>query len=295
MGDECQYHFSDSDGLPPLCYEVQQLSQAVSLKEGVRNPDVWGDTPFDYVKWFDKIWRTGDPAQWGPDVFTENAIMIDSAGTSVGANQAASDFLLLFKYFPALRGEVVSWGYNHTEIMINWRFVVARNRLVPVVDKFSFVGGRVSLRQAYFDTVTFLSYLAENHGAQPLVDYFVDRFWRAQGGAGVLFLPGLLWALFKGSFLWTPIPLDPPANVVAIAGDGQVELRWEPVEGARSYTVKRARVTGGPYAWIASNVTGTSYTDRAVKNDTEYFYVVSTNSEANAPPIPQPNARPQEA
>lgn len=283
----CQYHFTH-DGSAPLCLSVQ------SLEDAVKNP-LWGDTPYDYVKWFDRIWRTGDPSQWGPDVFTPDAIMVDSAGSSVGAAQAASDFLLLFKYFPDLRGEVVSWAANDTELKINWHFIVTKKRMVPVVDKFMFIGGRVSHRQAYFDTMTFLAYLAENFGPAPLTDYFVDRFVRSTTGGGILFLPGLIWDLFRGLFRWSPVRLAPPNPVVAKAGDGKVTLTWPPVEGATSYTIKRSRVLAGPYAWIAMNVKAPPYTDIAAKNDTEWFYVVSTNSSANVPPIEPPDDDEDEA
>ena len=242
--------------------------QAPPLDDNIQSK-FWGDTPLAFVRWFDHIWHTGDPSQWGPQVFTSDAVMIDSTGTSSGAVQAASDFLLLFKYFPALRGEVVSWGRNESEIFINWRFVVAKDCLVPVVDKFSFVKGLVSFRMAYFDTMTFLSYLAENFGSAPLVDYFVDRFLRSAKGAGILFAPGLRWALFKGLVLWSDPPLAAPAELAATPGDGQVALAWDPVPGALSYTVKRSEAPTGPFQWIESKAATNRYIDRKVVNGTE--------------------------
>ncbi|VBB05553.1 fibronectin type iii [Lucifera butyrica] len=86
-----------------------------------------------------------------------------------------------------------------------------------------------------------------------------------------------------------------PTNLTAIAGDAQVTLSWDAVDGATSYNVKRAATSGGPYTTVASNVTTTSYVDNTVTNGTTYYYVVtvvdsngneSANSnEASATPI----------
>jgi hypothetical protein len=279
------YGFFASDRFTP------STGQAPPLEDNIQSK-FWGKTPLDFVKWFDKIWHTGDPAQWGPQVFTSDAVMIDSTGLSIGAAPAASDFLLLFKYFPSLRGEVVSWGQNEREIFINWRFVVSQNCLVPVVDKFSFINGLVSFRMAYFDTVTFLSYLAENYGAGPLVDYFLDRFWRSAGGGGILFAPGLLWALFKGLFRWSDMPLAAPTGLSAMQSDGTVKLAWNPVQGAASYTVKRSEVRGGPYPWLAPLVPENNYIDKTAKPGTQYFYVVSANPPGDTVILPEPQDSP---
>lgn len=279
------YQFNATDRFTPTS------EQSPPLKGNIENPELWGTTPEDYVIWFNDIWQKGDPTQWGPHVFTSDAVMIDSTGTSRGPQAAASDFLLLFKYFPNLRGEVISWADNDSEILINWRFVVANDRTVPVVDKFSFVKGKVSFRLAYFDTITLLSYLAENFGSGDLVDYMVDRFWRSAGGGGILFLPGLLWALLRGVFKWTEIPPDAPVNLEARASHDRVALRWDLVAGATSYRVKRS-TTGlaGPYSTIAFNVPTNTYEDRGVTSGHEYFYVVSSNSKSTPVPPAPPGA-----
>jgi hypothetical protein len=249
------------------------------LDTNVKNtaPGFWGETPLDYVKWFHHLWNVGDPSGWGPQVFTPTAIMLDPAGTSTGADAAASDFLLLFKYFPNLRGEVVSWARNEREIMINWRFVVTKSRLCPVVDKFSFIDGKVSYRQAYFDTVMLLGYLAENFGSGAVVDYFGDRFMSAEAGSGVLFLPALAWTFVKGLFLWSDIPPLPPRTVKATPRDRAVLVEWSAVADAEWYRVSRAKAPGGPYSWIGQTV-GLSYVDYGVEPDTRYFYRVSSQN-----------------
>jgi hypothetical protein len=267
------YHFDVNDPYTPT------PAQAPPLKDNLPNPALWGTTPLDYVNWFNHIWHTGDPSQWGPSVFTDGAVMIDSTGRSMGAEIAASDFLLLFKYFPELRGEVISWAHNDTEIIINWRFVVSNGITVPVIDKFCFVKGLVSFRLAYFDSISLLAYLAENYGSGELTDYFVDRFFRTtQGSGGMLFVPRLLCALIKGAFLWTPVPPEPPAGVAcARATGGGIAVRWNAVAGVKSYKVKRAATNKGPFAWIAPKVEATSYVDRTAAEGEQYYYVVSCN------------------
>jgi fibronectin type 3 domain-containing protein len=84
-----------------------------------------------------------------------------------------------------------------------------------------------------------------------------------------------------------------PTNLVATAGNAQVELLWNASTGATGYHVKRATVSGGPYTQIAAP-TSASYTDNGLTNGTKYFYVVSAlnsagesanSTEVNATPL----------
>ncbi|SEU28624.1 Ig-like domain (group 2) [Lacrimispora sphenoides] len=84
------------------------------------------------------------------------------------------------------------------------------------------------------------------------------------------------------------------SNLKAVGGDSKVDLTWDAVTNATSYTIKRATTAGGPYTTIASDITETSYTDTEVTNGITYYYVVSsvnagveiTNSnEASVTPI----------
>ncbi|HJX53911.1 MAG TPA: hypothetical protein VJ801_14180, partial [Polyangia bacterium] len=85
----------------------------------------------------------------------------------------------------------------------------------------------------------------------------------------------------------TPICTSPatPANLSATRGVGQVVLNWTASTGATSYDVRRATVSGGPYASIvpaAGVTTGSTYTDSAVTNDTTYYYVVTARNGAGS-------------
>ncbi len=71
------------------------------------------------------------------------------------------------------------------------------------------------------------------------------------------------------------IMLAAPAGLAATALDSEVDLTWSASAGATSYIVKRATTSGGPYATLASNVTGTSYGDITASNGVAYYYVVA--------------------
>lgn len=75
------------------------------------------------------------------------------------------------------------------------------------------------------------------------------------------------------TFVGTPPPTA-PTGLSAAAGKNKVSLGWSAVTGASNYSVKRAAVSGGPYATLA-NVAGTSFTDTTAVIGTNYYYVVS--------------------
>jgi fibronectin type 3 domain-containing protein len=103
--------------------------------------------------------------------------------------------------------------------------------------------------------------------ASSLVDLTAD---------GLIVLGNLIDQLAISS---APVQL-PPSAVSATAGMGQVSLSWTAADSAASYQVKRATTSGGPYTTIstAGAVTGTTYVDSAVTNETFYYYVVSAVS-----------------
>jgi hypothetical protein len=74
-----------------------------------------------------------------------------------------------------------------------------------------------------------------------------------------------------------------PTNLAATVGSGTVTLTWTGGGGATSYNVKRATVSGGPYATVGS-VTTASFTDSGLTNGTTYYYVVSGTNTAGTGP-----------
>lgn len=85
-----------------------------------------------------------------------------------------------------------------------------------------------------------------------------------------------------------------PTGLTATAGNAQVALAWNASSGATSYTVKRATVSGGPYANVATGIAIPSYNDTGLTNGTTYFYVVTAvNSAGSSGASNQASATPQ--
>ncbi|GAA4856242.1 hypothetical protein GCM10023310_39250 [Paenibacillus vulneris] len=71
-----------------------------------------------------------------------------------------------------------------------------------------------------------------------------------------------------------------PTGLTAVAGNKQIVLSWNAVNGAVSYSVKRSQSSSGSYSTIADSLAGTSYTDSNVENGTTYYYIVTASNAA---------------
>jgi gliding motility-associated-like protein len=71
------------------------------------------------------------------------------------------------------------------------------------------------------------------------------------------------------------VPPATPDKPTITNKDNSVDISWPVANGASTYNLKRAVVSGGPYTTI-SNVSSNSYTDNAVTNSSPYYYVVSS-------------------
>ena len=68
---------------------------------------------------------------------------------------------------------------------------------------------------------------------------------------------------------------NPPASISAISEVNSVTLSFASVVNAKFYTIYRSKISGGPYAKIATT-TSTKYADRNVIAGITYYYVVSS-------------------
>jgi autotransporter-associated beta strand protein len=71
------------------------------------------------------------------------------------------------------------------------------------------------------------------------------------------------------------VPPATPDKPTITNKDNSVDISWPVANGASTYNLKRAVVSGGPYTTI-SNVSSNSYTDNAVTNSSPYYYVISS-------------------
>ena len=70
----------------------------------------------------------------------------------------------------------------------------------------------------------------------------------------------------------------PPLLQIAKGENKRLVMSWLPLwPEATSYTVKRSKVSGGPYETIAKGVPGLTFTDLGLENNQSYYYVVSAN------------------
>ncbi|GIP24351.1 glycosyl hydrolase [Paenibacillus sp. J22TS3] len=79
-----------------------------------------------------------------------------------------------------------------------------------------------------------------------------------------------------------------PTGLKAVAGNGQVTLKWSETSGAESYTVKRAAKSAGPYTTIAWNLRTPGFTDKGLENGKHYYYVVTAENRLGASPDSAP-------
>jgi chitin-binding protein len=91
------------------------------------------------------------------------------------------------------------------------------------------------------------------------------------------------------------VPMAPTA-VAAVAGNAQIQLHWNAAAAASGYNVKRSTTNGGPYANVATAVSGTSFTNTGLTNGTTYYYVVTAvNASGESPVSTQVSATAQAA
>ena len=68
-----------------------------------------------------------------------------------------------------------------------------------------------------------------------------------------------------------------PASLTATGAEASVDLNWSAVPGATGYRISRGTASG-TYGYFVNLGAVTSYSDTAVTNATQYFYVVAARS-----------------
>jgi fibronectin type 3 domain-containing protein len=132
--------------------------------------------------------------------------------------------------------------------------------------------GTIALNPSDLGT-TMLNYLGKSQfGSDPYLDAALDDFRLYSQ------------ALSPAEIALHAAPPAAPQNLAAAPGPLSLDLTWDAVPNATSYTVKYATTSGGPYTTLATGLTGTSYLHSGLTYGTTYYYVVSAgNSLYDAP------------
>jgi beta-galactosidase len=82
----------------------------------------------------------------------------------------------------------------------------------------------------------------------------------------------------------TGVPVNPsaPAGLTATPGDKQIQLNWNASAGATNYNLKRAIVSGGPYALVGA-FTAVQCMDSGLGPGAYYYVVSAVNSAGESP------------
>ena len=78
----------------------------------------------------------------------------------------------------------------------------------------------------------------------------------------------------------TTVPRDPPGNAIVLAGDGSLNLSWQPVAGATSYEYKYMIEAGGfPNPWPWKDLgSSTNFTIPDLENHKTYIVLIRTRN-----------------
>ncbi len=109
------------------------------------------------------------------------------------------------------------------------------------------------------------------------------RIRQFQGMAAGVLLAVALGACDDNGTDPQPQPPAAPTGVTATLSGTDVTVTWSASTGATSYQVQRRTVGGGSFSDVASNVTGTTYTDSGVQTGNTYQYqVIASNADGNS-------------
>jgi hypothetical protein len=79
-------------------------------------------------------------------------------------------------------------------------------------------------------------------------------------------------------------PLTAPQGLAATGGTQEIQLSWDAVPNAASYTLKSSVSTGGPYTPLASGLAANAFSHSGLPIGTTRYYVVSADNAAGASP-----------
>ncbi len=88
--------------------------------------------------------------------------------------------------------------------------------------------------------------------------------------------PTTIGGVFADAIRFTLVKFRPPSGLVATNDERPITLSWAAIDGASSYTIRRAPTPGGPWTDLAAGIAATTYSDTTATGDTAYFYTVAS-------------------
>lgn len=70
-----------------------------------------------------------------------------------------------------------------------------------------------------------------------------------------------------------------PSGLFASPDNGSIELIWDEVPEAVTYTIRRGESQNGPFTVVTTELSDTSFTDSGLTNGTTYYYIISASNE----------------
>ena len=165
---------------------------------------------------------------------------------------------------------------NANEFSVKFNFSGTKLRVIGFYNQESFSSMKVKVDGTDYGTLTPSQYSQQqyllfevtgltNTNHSIIISGITNGAWRFQFDAIDIDDTGYLVDIN------TPVA---PTNLDATAGNKEVILKWDSVEGTTSYNLMRSETPGGPYTTTFSAI-GTSFSDTNVIPGTTYYYVVS--------------------
>jgi fibronectin type 3 domain-containing protein len=157
---------------------------------------------------------------------------------------------------------LAAMAVSPNEISLNW--IASATAASYNVKRASMVGG------PYTNIATGITALAyDDTGLAPNASYYYELSAVNNGSESPASAPATA----------TSPTLPPPTTPIAVTATSvgtQIRLNWLLAGWATSYNIKSSTNSGGPYALVASNVTGGCYTNTSLTPGKIYYFVISS-------------------
>lgn len=180
-----------------------------------------------------------------------------AAGNNTGTGTAVLVIDISGSNVPSAPAGLTALVNNNTSIAVSWPAVQGASAYA--VKRSLSADGPFEIIQS---GITGTSYI----DAAPLPE--LDNYYVVSAFSGTL-------ESSNSNAVFASVPPAVPSTPVAASLADRINLSWDAAAGAVSYKVKRAAVSGGPYATVAV-VSANSYSDTAVSQGIAYYYVVSS-------------------